>query len=118
MTGTVSKADARLGLRAFFRSDKSDEELAELLRALDRDAPGDSVDYEALLADDDNLDQGEFAELARDQLLAAREAFAEPAQGTAQNAAQVAAQGKRKREAAAEEAASQPLWRASQRHKA
>ena len=75
MTGTVSKADARLGLRAFFRSDKSDEELAELLRALDRDAPGDSVDYEALLADDDNLDQGEFAELARDQLLAARLRF-------------------------------------------
>lgn len=75
--GTLPKEVTIEALRAVF-PEKTDAAIAGLEYAAGADQPGaDSLQYEQLFADDEELNQGLFAELLRDQHLEERERYLE-----------------------------------------
>ncbi|XRA97756.1 translin-associated factor X-interacting 1 [Pycnococcus provasolii] len=71
VTGYVSLADLRVGLRSLFPK-KSADRHAELMEALSEDQPGTQIEHGRLFEEDREFNQGPFAEALRDQWLEER----------------------------------------------
>mmetsp|Transcript_16823 Transcript_16823/g.55026 ORF Transcript_16823/g.55026 Transcript_16823/m.55026 type:complete len:527 (+) Transcript_16823:123-1703(+) len=67
--GSISRSDLHAALEAFFPA-KSEAAMNSTRRALADDQPGEPIDYEALFADDEDFNQGQFIETILDQHLA------------------------------------------------
>lgn len=78
-SGLIPKHDVHVALASYFKvglsSGKTVQRFRQLIDSLDKDQPGESVDWKKVFEEDREFNQGEFAECIRDQFLDERTEF-------------------------------------------